>query len=118
MMILIPADGHGPDPATGSAPFIGGSGVAPVPQGILGVAAEVSGADWYEAAVKAKAAIATAGGEPSHIALSPAVIGDLENTRDDIGHPLFPDASTIFAARLANRGRAGGRLAGSAPENR
>jgi HK97 family phage major capsid protein len=78
--------------------FIGGTGVAPIPRGILGVAAEVSGADWYEAAVKAKAAIATAGGTPSHIALSPAVIGDLENTRDEIGHPLFPDASTMFAA--------------------
>lgn len=77
--------------------LIGGSGVAPIPQGILGVADEVTGADWYEAAVKAKAAIATAGGEPSHIALSPSVIGDLENTRDDIGHPLFPDASTMFA---------------------
>ncbi len=75
-----------------------GRGVAPIPQGILGVADEVAGTDWYEAAVKAKAAIATAGGEPSHIALSPAVIGDLENTRDEIGHPLFPDASTVFAA--------------------
>jgi hypothetical protein len=78
--------------------FIGGTGVAPIPQGILGVADEVTGADWYEAAVKAKAAIATAGGTPSHVALSPAVIGELENTRDEIGHPLFPDASTVFAA--------------------
>jgi HK97 family phage major capsid protein len=77
--------------------FIGGSGVAPIPQGILGVAAEVTGVDWYEAAVTAKAAIATAGGEPSHVALSPGVIGELENTRDEIGHPLFPDASTVFA---------------------
>ena len=70
--------------------LIGGIGVAPIPQGILGVADEVTGADWYEAAVKAKAAIATAGGEPSHIALSPSVIGDRETARDDIGHPLFP----------------------------
>jgi HK97 family phage major capsid protein len=77
--------------------FIGGTGVAPIPRGILSVAAEVTGADWYEAAIRAKAAIATAGGVPSHIALSPSVIGDLENTRDEIGHPLFPDASTVFA---------------------
>ena len=26
------------------------------------------------------------------------MIGDLANTRDEIGHPLFPDASTVFAA--------------------
>jgi HK97 family phage major capsid protein len=78
--------------------FIGGAGPHPIPTGILAVAAEVSGADWYEAAVKAKAEIATAGGTPSHVALSPTVIGDLENTRDEIGHPLFPDASTVFAA--------------------
>ena len=77
--------------------FIGGSGVAPIPQGILGVADEVTGADWLAAAVKAKAEIATAGGTPSHIALSPALIGDLEDTRDEIGHQLYPDASTVFA---------------------
>ncbi len=77
--------------------FIGGSGVAPIPRGILGVAAEVTGADWLAAAIKAKAEIATAGGVPSHIALSPAAIGDLEDTRDEIGHQLYPDASTVFA---------------------
>jgi enamine deaminase RidA (YjgF/YER057c/UK114 family) len=77
--------------------FIGGSGVAPVPRGILGVAGEVTGADWLDAAVKAKAEIATAGGIPSHIALSPGIIGDLEGTRDEIGHQLYPDASTVFA---------------------
>ncbi len=77
--------------------FIGGTGPHPTPTGILAVAAEVTGADWYEAVVKAKAQIATAGGEASHVALSPAVIGDLENIRDDVGHPLFPDASTMFA---------------------
>ena len=50
--------------------------------------------DWYDAAIKAKAEIATAGGEASHVAFSPAVIGELEGTRDEIGHPLFPDAGT------------------------
>jgi HK97 family phage major capsid protein len=77
--------------------FIGGAGPHPTPTGILAVAAEVAGADWLAAAVRAKADIATAGGTPSHIALSPAVIGDLEGTRDDIGHQLYPDASTVFA---------------------
>jgi hypothetical protein len=76
--------------------FIGGTGVAPIPQGILGVAAEVTGADWLAATVKAKAEIATAGGVASHVALSPAVIGELENERDDPGHQLYPDAATVF----------------------
>ena len=76
--------------------FIGGSGVAPIPQGILGVAAEVTGDDWLDATVKAKAEIATAGGVASHVALSPAVIGELEGARDDIGHQLYPDAATVF----------------------
>jgi HK97 family phage major capsid protein len=77
--------------------FIGGAGPHPVPTGILAVADEVTGADWYEATVKAKAQIATAGGTPSHVALSPGIIGDLENTRDEIGHPLYPDADAVFA---------------------
>jgi hypothetical protein len=76
--------------------FISGSGVAPIPRGILSVAAEVTGADWLAAVVKAKAEIGTAGGEATHVALSPAVIGDLEGTRDDIGHQLYPDAATVF----------------------
>lgn len=61
------------------------------------MAAEVTGADWLAAAIKAKAEIATRGGTASHIALSPAVIGDLEGTRDEIGHQLWPDADTVFA---------------------
>ena len=56
-----------------------------------------TGADWLAAAIKAKAEIATAGGDPSHVALSPAVIGDLEDARDEPGHQLYPDASTVFA---------------------
>jgi hypothetical protein len=76
--------------------FIGGSGVAPIPQGILGVADEVTGRDWLAATVKAKAEIATAGGVASHVALSPAIIGELEGTRDEIGHQLYPDAATVF----------------------
>ena len=41
--------------------FISGAGPAPVPTGILAVAAEVTGADLELAAVKAKAQIGTAG---------------------------------------------------------
>ncbi len=76
--------------------FIGGTGPHPTPTGILAVADEVTGADWLAAVIKAKAEIATAGGEASHVALSPGVIGDLEGTRDEIGHQLYPDAATQF----------------------
>ena len=78
------------------ADFIGGAGPHPVPTGILAVAAEVAAADWYDAVIKAKAEIATAGGQASHVAFSPTVIGELESTRDEIGHPLFPDAAQFF----------------------
>jgi Phage capsid family len=77
--------------------FISDTGPHPVPTGILAIAAEVTGADWLAAAVKAKADIATAGGTASHIALCPAVIGDLEGTRDANGGQLYPDAATVFA---------------------
>ena len=76
--------------------FIGGTGPHPTPTGILAVAAEVTGADWLAAVIKAKAEIATAGGEASHVAFSPNTIGDLEGTRDEIGHQLYPDAATGF----------------------
>jgi HK97 family phage major capsid protein len=77
--------------------LIGGAGPLPVPTGILSVAAEVPGADWELAAVAAKAAIATAGGTASHIAVSPAVLGEIEAARDDLGRALYPDAATTFA---------------------
>ena len=76
--------------------FIGGTGPHPTPTGILAVADEVTGIDWLDAVIKAKAEIATAGGEASHVAFSPNIIGDLEGTRDEIGHQLYPDAATQF----------------------
>jgi len=76
--------------------FIGGTGPHPTPTGILAVADEVTGADWLAAVIMAKAEIATAGGEASHVAFSPNTIGDLEGTRDEIGHQLYPDAATQF----------------------
>ena len=77
--------------------FIGGAGPHPVPTGILRVAAEVAGADLELAAAKAKAEIGTRGGEATSIALSPALIGDLESARDTLGRALYPDAATTFA---------------------
>ena len=88
--------------------FIGGTGVAPIPQGIVGVAAEVTGADWLAATVKAKAEIATAGGTRPTSRYRPAVIGELEDDRDAAGHQLYPDAATVFGGarnRLAPRPR-------------
>ena len=77
--------------------LLGAAGPAPLPTGILSVAAEVTAADWQLAAVAAKAQIATAGGQASHIALSPAVLGEIESARDDLGRQLYPDAATTFA---------------------
>jgi HK97 family phage major capsid protein len=77
--------------------FIGGAGPAPVPTGILSVAAEVVGADLELAAVAAKAEIGTNGGEANSIAMSPTLIGTLEAARDTLGRSLYPDAGTTFA---------------------
>ena len=77
--------------------FIGGAGPHPVPTGILAVAAEVTGADLELAAIKAKAEIGTSGGLADSICLSPALIGELESARDEIGRALWPDAATTFA---------------------
>lgn len=79
------------------ADFISGSGVAPVPNGILNVAAQVTGADWLAAANAAKAEIATAGGTANFIALDPATLGAIEDERDTLGHQLYPQAATMFA---------------------
>jgi HK97 family phage major capsid protein len=77
--------------------FISGAGPHPTPTGILNVAAEVEGADLELAAVAAKAAIGTAGGEANSIAMSPTLIGTLESARDTLGRALYPDASVTFA---------------------
>jgi HK97 family phage major capsid protein len=77
--------------------LLGAAGPAPVPTGVLSVAAEVTAADWELAAIAAKAQMATAGGTASHIAVSPTVLGELESARDDIGRALYPDAATSFA---------------------
>jgi HK97 family phage major capsid protein len=77
--------------------LIGGSGTGPVPRGILSVAAEVTAADWLQAATAAKGQIGQAGGTASHIALSPATVAQLEGAVDEIGHQLYPDAAQRFA---------------------
>jgi HK97 family phage major capsid protein len=77
--------------------LIGAAGPHPVPTGILAVAPEVTAADWELAAIAAKAAMGTAGGAASHIALSPTVLGQIESARDDLGRQLYPDAAQTFA---------------------
>lgn len=77
--------------------LIGAAGPAPVPTGILSVAAEVSAADWLAAAIKAKAEIAGKGGAATNIAIHPDVLGVIEDERDDIGRQLYPDAAERFA---------------------
>jgi HK97 family phage major capsid protein len=77
--------------------LIGAAGPAPTPTGILSVAAASDGTDLLAAAVKAKADIGTAGGQASHIALSPHFLGQLEDERAVNGEQLYPDAGTTFA---------------------
>jgi HK97 family phage major capsid protein len=77
--------------------LIGAAGPAPVPTGILSVAAASDGADLELAAVKAKADIGGAGGIASHIAMSPYFLGELEAARDTLGRGLYPDAASTFA---------------------
>jgi HK97 family phage major capsid protein len=77
--------------------FIGGAGPFPTPTGILAVATEVEGADLELAAVAAKGEIGTAGGGADSITMSPTLIAGLESARDELGRPLYPDASTTFA---------------------
>jgi hypothetical protein len=77
--------------------LIGGAGPAPTPTGILSVAAASDGADLELAAVKAKSDIGGAGGQASHICISPHHLGELEAARDTLGRALYPDAATTFA---------------------
>ena len=77
--------------------LVGAAGPAPVPNGILSVAAASDGADLELAAIAAKASIGQAGGTASHICLSPAFIGELEAARDTLGRALYPDAAITFA---------------------
>jgi HK97 family phage major capsid protein len=79
------------------ADLIGAAGPAPVPTGILSVAAASDGTDLYGAAVKAKADIGGSGGAATNIALSPHFVGEVEALKDTTGAPLFPDVGTTFA---------------------
>ena len=83
--------------------LIGAAGPMPVPTGVLSVAAEVTAADWELAAIAAKAAISTAGGTASHIALNPAVFGAIESARDETGRALYSDVETSFAGLVTVR---------------
>jgi HK97 family phage major capsid protein len=77
--------------------FVGAAGPAPIPTGVLSVAAASDGSDLLLAAVQGKADIGTNGGNATHIALSPHFVGELESIKDTIGAQLYPDAGTTFA---------------------
>jgi HK97 family phage major capsid protein len=77
--------------------FISGTGPHPTPTGILAVASAVDGLDLELAAAKAKGQIGTAGGHADCIALSPALIAELESARDSLGRALYPEAEDEFA---------------------
>jgi HK97 family phage major capsid protein len=74
-----------------------GSGQGPIPRGLIGQAAEVTGGSLWAAVVAAKARIAGSGGTATHLALSPDAIGAEEGRVDDIGRPLYPDGMARFA---------------------
>jgi HK97 family phage major capsid protein len=77
--------------------LIGAAGPMPTPAGILSVAAQMTAADWHLAAIAGKAAMATAGGAATHFCASPAVLGEIESARDDLGRQLYPDVAQSFA---------------------
>ena len=70
--------------------LIGAAGPAPIPTGLLSVAAAADGTDIELAAVAAKASIGTAGGQASHFVVSPHHLGQLEAARDTTGAPAVP----------------------------
>ena len=61
------------------------------------MAAEVTGADWLAAAVAAKSALGTSGGKATHFCANPTILGQIEDTRDDLGRQIFADVATSFA---------------------
>ena len=77
--------------------LIQGAGPAPIPTGVLSVAAASDGTDILLAAIKAKSDIGTAGGAATHVCLSPHFVGELESLKDTTGAQLYPDAATTFA---------------------
>jgi HK97 family phage major capsid protein len=77
--------------------LLSGAGPAPVPTGLIGQAQAVSGPDLWAAVVTAKAQIAAAGGQATHLAADPDVIGAEESRTDADGRPLWPDGLANFA---------------------
>jgi HK97 family phage major capsid protein len=70
-------------------------GGPPEPVGVIGVAANVTGADLLEAVAKARGQIADAGGSPTTIALSGTALADADTSRDANGQLVYPSG---FAA--------------------
>lgn len=74
-----------------------GSGEDPVPAGLIPQAAAVAGPDLWAATVAAKAEISASGGNPTHLAVSPAALGAEEARTDADGRPLWADGLATFA---------------------
>ncbi len=74
-----------------------GSG-PPEPRGVVASAAEVTGADLFEAVLTARGAIADAGGQATTLARSGAAWATADGARDAVGAPIFPAG---FAAAVS-----------------
>jgi HK97 family phage major capsid protein len=83
------------------AGLINGDGQPPNPTGVLGVADAVTADALVPAAAAALAAIGEAGGQASHLALSPTAYATEAARTGNDGHPIWPGRLTdIFGLRL------------------
>jgi HK97 family phage major capsid protein len=69
--------------------LLNGSG-PPEPEGVIAAAASVSGTDLLDAVLKARGAIADAGGTPTTLAASGATLAAADGERDSTGALMFP----------------------------
>ena len=69
--------------------LLNGSG-PPEPKGVVAAAPEVTGTDLLEAVLKARGAIADAGGVPDTLAASGATLAAADGQRDSTGALMFP----------------------------
>lgn len=81
--------------------LLSGGGTGPVPDGLIGQAAEVTGADLWASVVKAKAEIAASGGTATHVAAAPDILAAEEARTDADGRPLWPDGLATLAGLTA-----------------
>ncbi|TIC83864.1 phage major capsid protein [Nocardioides sp. GY 10113] len=74
-----------------------GNGTAPNPTGVFSFAEEATGTDLWSSVHAAKAAIVTAGGSPTTVALPPSAIVAEEARLDAQNRPLYDGALTAYA---------------------